>query len=225
MRPIALGGLLAVTAVAAQGQTCLGLPSFGRAPMHVSVGLTTGDDVTTVGGGLSWGTPAGLFGGVNLGLVDIDNVDESAFVIGGGIGYQMSAASTRRTDNVRELQFCPVATLQYQMGPEFEFFDETIDLSALSLSGGVALGVPVEASATFQLIPTGTIALAYTKVTADLGTFGSGSDTETYGVITLGVGFLMNGTVSIKPYVDIPVGLEGADARLGILVAFGIGRR
>jgi len=217
----------------ALGQTCLGLPSFSRVPAHLSGTLTTGGDLTTIGGALTWGS-TGPFASAGLNYVDIDGVDESAFSFGGAVGYQMTAntggrlrpsASYQASSNVRALQWCPIASIEYQKGPEFDVLGEDIDLSTLTLGGGVSLGVPIVAGTNLQVIPTGGAALAYTKISADAGSFGSGSDSDTYGVISLGLGFLMNESFAVKPYVAIPVGLEGADARLGITVSFGLGRK
>ena len=231
MRRALMLGLVfvSVAPLVAQGQTCLGLPSFGRAPVQLSAGLTTGGDLTTIGGGIAWGG-AGPFFGVNAAFVDIDEVDESAFSVGGGVGYQISGASMSRlrsgalpqATSTRSIQWCPLAAIEYQIGPEFDFLGETLDLSALSLSAGVNLGLPI-VSGGLTLIPTGGVALAYTKISADAGSFGSGSESETYGIITLGLGFLMNETFSLKPFVAIPVGLEDADSRLGISLTIGLG--
>jgi hypothetical protein len=231
-RSLALGVLLVSLSSVAQGQICLGLPSFAK-PMQVHASLTTGDDVTTIGGGVSWGSRTGLFGGVNAGIVSIDEVDEGAFVLGASGGYQLStggssrrrSATTAQQTSMQSIQLCPVASIQYQKGPEFDILGEDIDLSATNIGAGIAAGLPIDASPTFQLIPMGSFALAYSKLKASTESFGSGSESETYGIITLGLGFLLNTNLSIRPYVDIPVGLEGADARLGVVAALSIGSR
>ncbi len=233
-RSIALVLVLSASlAAVAEGQTCAGLPSFSKVPAHLSGSIITGNDITTIGGAVTWGG-VGPFASAGAALVDFDGIDESAFTVGFGVGYQVSASAENRlrrnsvyqpSGNLRGIQFCPVAAFEYQKGPEFDFLGENIDLSAISLSAGLSLGVPIVAGTTLQLIPVGGVALAYTKVTADATSFPSQSDSETYGIISLGLGFLMNETLSIKPFVGIPVGLEGADPRLGIVVSFALGRR
>jgi hypothetical protein len=247
-RSIALGLTLALVPALAQSQTCLGLPSFSRVPAHLSATASSGDVLTHLGGRLAWApAAAGLFASVEGALVDIDGVNESAFSVGGTIGFQPSPskpnAATRarparpasrparpRTSkqpasNAPSMQWCPLASVEYQSGPNFDVLGQSFDLSALTIGAGASLGMPIVAGTNWQLIPTGGLALAYTKVSADAGAFGSGSESETYGIVSLGVGFLMNQTISLKPFVGIPVGLEGSDPRLGIMASFGLGQR
>ena len=234
---ITLGLLLvSLSPVVVQAQTCLGLPSFARVPAHVSAAVTSGDNLTQLGGRFAFGGSAvGPFASVEASLVDIDGIDEGAVSIGGAVGFQIAANSpgsasgsrprNQRSSNVRTMQWCPMMSVDYQSGPEFDFIGETLDLSALTISAGATLGIPFVAGPNMQLIPTGGLALAYTKVSADAGAFGSGSDAETYGIMSLGVGFLMNETISVKPFVGIPIGLDGADSRVGIMASFGLGQR
>ncbi|HJU75608.1 MAG TPA: hypothetical protein VJ717_17825, partial [Gemmatimonadaceae bacterium] len=132
--------LISVVPLVAQGQTCLGQPSFARSPMQLNAGLTAGGDITTIGGGISWGS-AGPFFGVNAAYVDIDGIKESAFSVGAGVGYQISSGSASQLGTGApvqaarpgSIQWCPLAAFEYQIGPEFDVLGETLDLSALSL--------------------------------------------------------------------------------------------
>ena len=118
-----------------------------------------------------------------------------------------------------------MGSFEYQVGPEFDFFGESIDLSAWTLSGGAMLGLPLAGATNLQLIPTGGAALAYTKVSTDAGPYGSGSSSETYGIISLGLGLLMNETLGVRPLIRFPIGLEGADPILAITVSWVMGGR
>ncbi len=242
-RSMALGLMLAMVPAVAQSQTCLGLPSFSRVPAHLSATISSGDDLTQLGGRLAFGgSSVGPFASVEAALVDIDGIDESAFSVGGAFGFQIAPSSPNRPNgggatrarpratnqqstNVRPMQWCPLASVDYQSGPSFDILGQSFDMSALTIGAGASVGMPIVAGTNLQLIPTGGLALAYTKVNADLGTFGSGSESQTYAVLALGVGFLMNETISVKPFVGIPIGLDGADARLGIMASFGLGQR
>lgn len=250
MRGSIVVGLLLVSLapVVAQGQTCLGLPSFARVPAHLSASVSSGDDLTHLGGRLSWGSSAvGPFASVEAALVDVDGIDETAFSVGGAVGLQIAAkgpngagnngggkargttrsrsrSANQGSSGVQPMQWCPMMSVDYQSGPNFDILGESFDMSALTVGAGAHLGMPIEAGTNLQLIPTGGLGLAYTKVSADFGPMG-GSESDVYGVMTLGVGILMNQTISVKPFVGIPIGLDGADSRVGIMASFGLGQR
>jgi len=235
--------LVSLSPVVAQGQTCLGLPSFARVPAHLSASVSSGDDITHLGGRLSWGSSAlGPFASVEAALVDVDGIDETAFSVGGAVGLQIAAkgpngngagkganrarprSANQQSSSVRPMQWCPMMSVDYQSGPNFDILGESFDMSALTVGAGASLGLPIEASPNLQLIPTGGFGLAYTKVSADFGPMG-GSESDIYGVLSLGVGILMNETISVKPFLGIPIGLDGADSRVGIMASFGLGQR
>lgn len=60
------------------------------------------------------------------------------------------------------------------------------------------------------------------KATVELGG-SSDSFSEDYFLITVGAGFVVNKTLSIRPALGFPVGLENGDPSYGIAFAFNFG--
>jgi hypothetical protein len=73
-----------------------------------------------------------------------------------------------------------------------------------------------------RFVPTASFQFANTRATVDDGT-NSASDSESYGLLTLGTGFVFNSRFSLNPSVSFPLGLDGADASFGLLGAMNFG--
>jgi hypothetical protein len=65
-------------------------------------------------------------------------------------------------------------------------------------------------------VPTVGAALAYSKL--DVEGFFNFEEDETFGIITFGLGLVLNNRVSILPAVHIPAGLEGVDPNFGVML-------
>jgi hypothetical protein len=74
-----------------------------------------------------------------------------------------------------------------------------------------------------QILPNASFQLANTRVAMDDGTT-SVAGSESYGLLTLGTGFVFNSRFSVNPSISIPMGLEGSDASFGLSGAINFGR-
>ena len=52
-----------------------------------------------------------------------------------------------------------------------------------------------------------------------------GSASDSYGLAQLGIGLVMNQNISIRPSVDIPLGLTGSNARFGMTLGYNFGSK
>jgi hypothetical protein len=79
-----------------------------------------------------------------------------------------------------------------------------------------------------RILPTAGLGLQYSKFKAEIGQ-GQGSEiegSETYGLARIGVGFVFNQQISVRPTIDIPVGVEGgADPVFGLSVGYNFGSK
>ncbi len=73
-----------------------------------------------------------------------------------------------------------------------------------------------------QIVPTGGIFLEYERTKAE-DSFNSSTESDAYAVAHLGMGLVLN-SLSIRPDVSIPLGLEGADPAVGLTVGFNFGK-
>jgi hypothetical protein len=160
------------------------------------------DGSTSFGGGLTVGHSKGWFGGGSLGMTSYDGVDGSSVALGGGIGYSMPL------QNRSKWQMCPGATLSLGFGPNSDIGGNTARISSQTGSLGVSLGTSMPMSKTVNVLPFGSVALAYTRATLKVnGTSTSGSDN--YMVFGMGAGFQFSPNLVVRPSLSV---LAAADA-------------
>jgi hypothetical protein len=215
MLAVAFAALAAPTM--AEAQTCLGLAPFSAGRVQIGASGDFGNDAKAFSGSLTFGSTAGAFGGLSVGTISYDDFDGNTTAVGGSVGWQLPLGTDSRA------QLCPGAGASYGFGPD-NIEGSGTDLSSWNAFFGLQLGFSTGSNPQFRLVPTAGAALAYTKLELEGGFFGGLEDDETYGIITLGLGFVVNSQVSILPSVDILVGLEDADPSFGIMAAINFGR-
>lgn len=204
--------LLSGTSVA---QTCLGKPSFAHGRMQVAAGGSFDEGANSYGGSLSYGAPRNFYGTAGFTTTEYDNFDGSAYNLNLGSGYQVPLEAG-------QAELCPVASLSLGWGPD-DLLGPGVDVSNRTLAAGAAFGVRVGHGSQVQLVPNASFLLASTRLKVDNGT-SSAADSETYGALTLGTGFVIASRYSLNPQVTIPVGLGGADPSFGVTAAINFGR-
>lgn len=203
------------TAAVADAQTCMGLAPFSAGRVQIGASADFGKDAQAFTGSLTVGSPTGPFGGVLIGTVSYDDTDDKTTGGGGQLGWQLPIG----TDGGVEL--CPVGGVVYSFADDVG--GSGTDVSTWNVVFGLQLGVRTGANPQFRLVPTAGAALAYTK--AKFEGFLNFEDDETFGILSLGLGFIVNSRVSILPSIEIPVGLDDANPVYGIMAAVNFGRR
>ena len=215
--------LLAIVRSPAVAQTCQGLASFSAGQMQVSGNAQFGEVTKTWGGSFSYGMPSGLYAGADISTTSFDEetgIDQSSLGIGAHAGYQMKLGRTGK------MSLCPVARLALGMGPDDEAND--INASQTHVHFGLALGTEMGSTASMRIIPTAGLGLQYSKAKIEDTSPGGGTaeGSETYGLARLGVGFVFNQQISVRPTVDIPVGSDLInDPTFGITVGYNFGSK
>ena len=211
--------LLAIVRAPAMAQTCEGLASFSSGQMQVAGNAQFPDGAKVWGGSFTYGVPSGIYGGADLSTTSIDNDGGSSLGIGGHVGYQMTLGQAK------QFALCPVARLALGMGPD----DDAANINSSSTDAhfGLAVGTSMGTNPRMRIIPTAGLGLQYSKAkiedTSPGGTTLEGSDT--YGMARLGVGFVFNQQISVRPSIDIPLGLDNSDATFGVSVAYNFGSK
>ena len=210
--------LLAIVRSQAAAQSCQGLASFSAGPMQVAANAQFPEGGKVWGGSFSYGMPSGVYAGADLSTTSIDNDGGSSLGVGAHAGYQMKLGRTGK------LNLCPVARLALGMGPD----DEAANLNSSStdVHFGLALGTEMGANPRMRILPTAGLGLQYSKLKSEIT--GPGGSTfegsETYGLARLGVGFVFNQQISVRPTIDIPVGSDLInDPTLGVTVGYNFG--
>jgi len=112
------------------------------------------------------------------------------------------------------------------MGPDDEALD--INSSSTDVHFGLALGTTMGSTPSLRILPTAGLGLQYSKAKVeDTSPGGSTIEaSETYGLARLGVGFVFNSQISVRPTIDIPVGRDGSsDPAFGLTVGYNFGKR
>jgi hypothetical protein len=206
---------LYLTAQAA-AQTCVGMPSFSSGQMQITGGGQFADGANSFGGTFGYGAPKGLYGKAGIGTTSYDGLDGSSLDFGVSGGYQVPLHASK----VAEL--CPVASLSLGSGPN-DIFSTGTDMSSRTFALGASVGTVLGRSPQLRFVPNGSFQFANSRVKLDDGT-NSASDSQSYGLLTLGTGFVFNARFSLNPSISIPVGLDGGDASFGLVGAMNFGR-
>jgi hypothetical protein len=208
--------LFAVVNAPAAAQTCLGLASFSSGKMQVSGNGQFTEGANRFGAGVGYGLPANIFGGAQISTTSYEAADASSLGIGANVGYQLTVGKSAN------IHVCPVAGFELGMGPDDDAND--VDASTQNANLGFSLGTTMGASPRMQIVPSVGLGLAYTKLKLEVA--GASSDvSDTHGQAQLGVGFIFNQSIAVRPSVSIPLGLEGSDPTFGLTVAYSFGSK
>ena len=214
---LALAAMVNAPAVA---QTCQGLASYSAGPLQVVGNAQFPEGGKVWGGSINYGLSSGVFAGADLSSTSYDNDGGSSLGIGAHAGYQM------KLGRAGKMNLCPVASLALGMGPDDE--DANIDAGQTNAHFGLALGTEMGSTRQLRIIPTAGLGLQYTKVKIEDTSAGGSTieGSETYGLARLGVGFVFNQQISVRPTIDIPVGSDLInDPTFGLSVGYNFGSK
>jgi hypothetical protein len=200
----------------AAAQTCTGMPSFSRGQLQATAAAAFADGANSFGGTFGYGVPQGLYGKAGLGTTSYDAFDGSSLDFSVGGGYQVPLQTSRTAE------LCPIASLSLGSGPN-DVLGSGVDISSRTFAFGAALGAQLGNNPQMQIVPNASFQFANTRLSMDDGT-DSASGSESYGLLTLGTGFVFNSRYSLNPSVSLPMGLEGSDASFTLAGAIHFGR-
>jgi Outer membrane protein beta-barrel domain len=212
--------VLAIVRSQAAAQTCQGLASFSAGQLQVAANAQFPTGGKIWGGSVAYGMPSGVYAGADLSTTSFDGLDQSSLGVGVHAGYQMKLGRTGKVN------LCPVARLAIGMGPDDKAND--INSSSTDVHFGFALGTEMGASQQMRILPTAGLGLQYSKAKVeDTAPGGSTLEaSETYGLARLGVGFVFNQAISVRPTIDIPLGSNlSNDPTFGISVGYNFGSK
>jgi hypothetical protein len=197
-------------------QVCAGFPSFQGRPIQVQGMALFNNKSKAFGGSVGFGG-AEEFGSLDLGTVRFDAYDASAFTVGGGVGYQLPL------DTKGTVQMCPAVEVGFDVGPK-NIRGTGFDYSETDISLGIGVGMVATRTEQVDVVPTGSIAFANAAGRLKDASGNTTSNSQSFGIIGLGVGFVFSHQVSIKPEVSFPVGVSGGSTTFGVTLAANLGR-
>jgi hypothetical protein len=220
MRRILLGSLALVllSAPAARGQTCQGLPSFSTSPFQLTgdASLTSGSSAW--GGGLSAGFPRGPFGQLAVASRAHENFGGSSIDLAASTGYQLHLGQESRAN------LCPVIAGALQLGPD-NAFNSDVERRRQSARIGLSVGAELSPLRRWNVIPTFALSYGYLRDEAkDQAGAVLFQVSDYYTLAQLGVGLIYKSSLSLRPYLELPLWLEGGMPAVGVTVGYGFGR-
>ena len=135
--------MILLSTIPAEAQLCAGAPSFRDNPLQVGASAAFRGGAQGVGGSFAAGGES-LFAAAGVSVLNVDDVDSSATTVSGTIGVDLQA-----DDNGRVF-LCPIGQVAFTAGPDFG----PVDVSTITLTGGVSLGVIASQSDALTVIPT-----------------------------------------------------------------------
>ena len=219
MRRGILAGLVMMVMTASVGsleaQVCSGMAPFENGRMQVGGLAQFADGGQGFAGMFALGKPDYFFGSFGIGSISYDDLDGSSTTVTGEVGYQVGLGATQT------LQLCPIASATLGFGPN-DILGSDIDASFRDLSFGLALGGTLHGTPQFRVIPSGSVALVHATQKYDDGV-DSESESDTFGIFSLGVGLVFNRVVTLRPGMGIPFGLDESDPVWGVALAVSFG--
>lgn len=218
LRQVVLGAAVALflaLPAAAAAQACTG---WGTQPGQYAIGagITSYSNATEYRVETQANLPGALASGVYLGAVDLDGIDENAFVVGGRLTYDIPRDA---------YWLCPLAGLRYErLSDEFEGLTESI--SSLLVPLGLGVGTMLPAGDSAILLPYLQGGLMYGRVSASVdgslngngvGFAGSDSDVGYFVQIGTGVDFGRFGIRGAWERIDVDGGENNLQLSLAVL--------
>jgi hypothetical protein len=197
---------------AAEAQNCAGAPSFGQAPFQVGVATAFQDGARGVGGTFAAGGES-VFAGAQLSMLSFSNVDAHQTNIAAFGGADVAVDPDRR------LFVCPAALVGFGSGPDVG----TADISTIDFRGGGRVGLIAHDTDQIMVVPSFGLSLGWQRMKASLSGQ-TATDSETFGVASLGVGFVFNRRIGIVPSISIPFSAPQSDVTFTLGMAYNFGR-
>ena len=202
--------LLALARTPAVAQTCMGLASFRHAPFQMTGSGHFSQLSNTFGASLGYGLPFGPYGTVGVSSTAYDGINGSALGVDARAGFQLM---------VGKAQFCPNAGYALEMGPNDDAAG--VDLLNRRTSFGLQVGTVLSAGPRLQVVPSVGVSYVRARDTAENTAGAELYDiSDEYGMADMGLGIVLTRQISVRPGVQIPLGLEGSQASVGLTVGY-----
>ena len=203
----------------AEAQGCRGMASFSSNSLQLTGEASRTAESTAIGAAIGYGLPQGPFGQLGIATRAHETFGASSLDWAAAVGYQIPFGEASR------LQLCPIAGIGLRTGPN-NTFNSGVDRSRRSAHFGLAVATTLSAIRQWEILPTLSLSYAYQK---DQAQDDSGAVlfqiADHFALARLGVGFIFKSSLSLRPYLDLPLGIEGSEPALGLTLGYNFGRR
>jgi hypothetical protein len=214
---VVLFTLSGVSRVSLEAQTCHGLAPLLAGQLQATGTAMLSTDSRSVSAALVYDLPAGAFGGVGIGTTEVEAFEKSSVDLSASLAYQLEVGRSGQA------QVCPIASTSLQLGPN-NAFGSAVQRSTFSAGIGFSGGAEFRLQPLLSLVPALAVGVGHRTHQAESS---AGATlfriAETYGFAQFHVGMVVNQNLSIRPSVEIPLGLDGGYAGFGLTVGYRFG--
>lgn len=209
---LALTALLPASAAA---QACLGNASFANNHLQMTGDYTFSSDFDQLGASFVSGSNS-VFAGLGLNSYAFRGGDPN-LRISGTVGYQVPVSASGR------VQACPLLRASYGLATD-DYNGTGGELTTQSYGFGLALGGTMLQRSRFALVPSVQASVQRDAFTVR-GGFAPDDFSDTYGLVGVALGLVMNESLSLRPSMQLPLNASFDDPVFGIALALNYGRR
>jgi hypothetical protein len=205
IKGLVIVGAMATFAGAAHAQSCAGFASLEKARANVGGNAWFADGVTSYGAQLNLGRKAGTarqFLSLGAGMNSYDAIDESSTQLSAGVGLEMTTAS--------KIDWCPMLSLGYEMGPGD-------DVTGLNLGASVGVSKAMGEMGGFGLVPFGSV--GFVRASQKVAGTSASDNAITFGI---GLGLRMGDSFQLSPQFSKTT-FTGDDGMFGLTLSIPFG--
>jgi len=197
-------------------QTCSGLPAIGQnSKGNVGANLGISADTVGVGANVSLGSYHS-FGTFHIGKTNYTEFEFTTTVVGLTLGGQIDVGKTK------PISICPIATGSAEWASDLN--SAGLSFSTDIITGGGNVGFILNSSDTREIVPTLGLSVGRIRDTAAIpGTRITVKDTIS--ILTVGVGFIFDKRIAIRPAISKPFGVDGAVTTFSVIGTIAFGHR
>jgi len=207
--------LTALLPASASAQACLGNASFANNHLQMTGDYTFSSDFDQLGASFVSGSNS-VFAGLGLNSYAFQGGDPN-LRISGNVGYQVPVSASDR------VQACPLLRVSYGLATD-DYNGTGGELTTQSYGFGLALGGTMLQRSRFALVPSVQASVQRDAFTVR-GGFAPDDFSDTYGLVGVALGLIMNESLSLRPSVQLPLNASFDDPVFGIALALNYGRR
>ena len=214
-----LAVLVAMTGLSpafAAAQTCRGLAPLPAGQFQATGTGKLASGSESIGAAVLYDLPAQAFAGAGTGMTSVEAFGKSTLDLAATAGYQIAVT--------QQVHVCPLADVALQLGPN-DAFESGVDRSTWSTALGFAAGTAFSLRPDLSLVPA--ISLKVGRRTHEAENSAGATlfhIVETYGVAQLHLGLVLDQNVSVRPTVELPLGLAGGNLSVGLTMGYNFGR-
>jgi hypothetical protein len=213
---LVLFALSSLSLASLQAQTCRGLAPLSSGQLQASGTGKLASGVESGGAALVYDLPENAFGGLGVGMTSVEAFGKSSVDLAAVLGYQFALTG--------QVQVCPILDAGLQLGPN-NAFDSGVDRSTFDAALGLTAGTSISLTSDVTLVPALGVGVGHRTHTAENG----GGATlfriaETYGVAQFHAGLVLDQNTSVRPTLEVPLGLHGGNASVGLTIGYKFGR-